>query len=233
VKAPAGTTWRRAAPVRQRGRRAIRSSSAVSQRPGPRSTRLANRWASFRQDAGAFYTRFYTRVRRPLAAAIDLAVFVAVLVVALAVVASLGPRFYGYSPVIVYGGSMADTVPVGSIAVTKEVQTEDVVVGDVIVFYPPATEPNHLPLMHRVISIQEEDGQRVFRTKGDANAAPDPWEMTLVGHGSRFVYAVPYAGYIADFTRTPLGCTLLLLLPVTWLGLTMLRRIWAGKPTDP
>jgi signal peptidase len=229
VKAPAGTTWQRLALLSQRALPAIHLRKVASWRSGPSLPRLANGWASFRQDA----TAFYIGVRRPLAIATDLAVFVAVLAVALAVAASLGPRLYGYSPVIVYGGSMADTVPVGSIAVTKEVQAEDVAVGDVIVFYPPATGPNRLPLMHRVISIQEEDGQRVFQTKGDANAAPDPWEMTLVGHGSRFVYAVPYAGYLADFARTPLGCTLLLLLPVTYVGLTMLRRIWAGKPTDP
>jgi signal peptidase len=227
VKAPAGTTLRRSAPVRPRARRAVRSNSAVSQLREAPLPHPAKGWASFRQEV----TAFYTAVRRPLAIARDLAVFVAVLAVALAVVASLGPRLYGYSPVIVYGGSMADTVPVGSIAVTKEVQAEDVAVGDIIVFYPPATEPNHLPLMHRVISIQEENGQRVFRTKGDANAAPDPWEMTLVGHGSRFVYAVPYAGYLADFAKTPLGWTLLLLLPASYLGLTALKRIWAGDRT--
>jgi signal peptidase len=225
VKAPAGTTWRRSAPVRQRSPRAVRRSSAVSQRPAPSSPHLAETWASLRQRGSAFFAR----VRRPLAIATDLTAFVAVLVVVLAVAASLGPRLYGYSPAIVYGGSMGDTVPVGSIAVTKVIQPEDVAVGDIIVFYPPATAADRLPLMHRVISIREEGDQQIFRTKGDANAVPDPWEMTLVGHGSRVVYAVPYAGYLATFAKTPLGWTLLLLLPASYLGLTTLRAIWAKE----
>jgi signal peptidase len=154
----------------------------------------------------------------------------AVLVVVGALAASLAPRLLGYSSIIVYGGSMADSVSVGSIAVTEEVSTEDVGVGDVIVFHPPTTPPNPSPLMHRVVSVREEDGQRLFRTKGDANATPDPWEIGIEGRGSRVVYAVPYMGYLVNFARTPLGWVLLLFLPATYLGLTTLRRIWAGGP---
>jgi signal peptidase len=157
-----------------------------------------------------------------------------VLVVVGAMAASLAPRLLGYSSVIVYGGSMAHSVPVGGIAVTKEVTTEDVGVGDVIVFYPPtaSTNPssNPSPLMHRVLSVREEDGQRLFQTKGDANATPDPWEVGIEGRGSRVVYTVPYVGYLISFARTPLGWALLLFLPATYLGLTTLRRIWAGGP---
>jgi signal peptidase len=154
----------------------------------------------------------------------------AVLVVVGALAASLAPRLLGYSSVIVYGGSMADSVPVGSIAVTEKVRPEDVGVGDVIVFHPPATPLNSLPLMHRVVSVREEEGQRVFQTKGDANPTPDPTEVALQDTGSRVVYTVPYVGYLVNFAGTPLGWALLLFLPATYLGLTTLRRIWAGGP---
>jgi signal peptidase len=154
----------------------------------------------------------------------------AALIVVGALAVSLAPRLLGYSSVIVYGGSMADSIPVGSIAVTKEVHPEDVAVGDVIVFYPPTTSPDRSPLMHRVVSVREEDGQRLFRTKGDANPTPDPTEAALLGTGSRVVYTVPYVGYLVSFARTPLGWTLLLVLPGTYLGLSALRRIWAGGP---
>jgi signal peptidase len=152
----------------------------------------------------------------------------AALVVVGALGASLAPRLLGYSSVIVYGGSMAGTIPVGSIAVTEQVSMEDVGVGDVIVFHPPTTSPNSLPLMHRVVSIREEEGQRLFQTKGDSNATPDPAEVALQGTGSRVVYTVPYVGYLVNFARTPVGWSLLLVLPATYLGLSTLRRIWAG-----
>ena len=170
------------------------------------------------------------RVRRFLGLAANVTLTGAALVVVGALAASLAPRVLGYSPVIVYGSSMTDTIPVGSIAVTKEVQPEDVTVGDVVVFYPPTTSPDRLPLMHRVVAIREEEGQRLFRTKGDGNATPDPWEIGIEGRGSRVVYAVPYVGYLVNFAGTPLGWTLLLVLPVTYLGITTLRRIWAGGP---
>jgi signal peptidase I len=169
-----------------------------------------------------------TRVRRFLALTANAALVVAALLVVGALGASLAPRLLGYSSVIVYGGSMGDSIPVGSIAVTKEVQPEDVNVGDVIVFYPPAASPDRSPLMHRVVSVREEDGQRVFQTKGDANATLDPTEISLQDTGSRVVYTVPYVGYLVSFARTPLGWALLLLLPATYLGFITLRRIWAG-----
>jgi signal peptidase len=161
---------------------------------------------------------------------VNLAVITAVLVVAGALGASLGPRLLGYSPIIVYGGSMGGSVPVGGIAVTKQVQPEDVGVGDVIVFYPPSTSGNRLPVMHRVISVRAEDGHRLFSTKGDSNSAPDPWEIGIEGHGSRVVYAVPYVGYLVNFARMPLGWWLLLILPGAYFGATLLRRIWAPLP---
>jgi len=170
------------------------------------------------------------RARRLLGLTANVMLAGTVLVVAGALAASLAPRLLGYSSVVVYGGSMADSIPIGSIAVTKEVHPEDVAVGDVIVFYPPTTSPDRSPLMHRVVSVREEDGQRLFRTKGDANATPDHWEIGIEGRGSRVIYAVPYVGYLMDFARTPLGWALLLFLPATYLGLTTLRRIWAGGP---
>ena len=173
-------------------------------------------------------------VRRLLNIAVTAALTGAALVVMGALAASLAPRLLGYSPVIVYGSSMADSVPVGSIAVTETVRPEDVSVGDVIVFHPPTTltnlSTNPLPLMHRVVSVREEEGQRVFQTKGDANPTPDPTEVALQGTGSRVVYTVPYIGYLVNFAGTRLGWVLLLMLPATYLGITTLRRIWAGGP---
>src|SRR3989304_1563307 len=42
----------------------------------------------------------------------------------------------------------------------------------------------------------------------------------LDGRGARLVSSVPYVGYLVDFARTPLGWTLLLVLPATYLGFT-------------
>jgi signal peptidase len=224
MRAPVGTAWQRLALLRQQTLPTVYRNGATVRR----YTRNA---ADSLKAAAVLAGRIPpvpARLRRPLAIIANFTLSAALVVVLAALAASLAPRLLGYSSVIVYGGSMGGSVPVGSIAVTKQVQPDDVSVGDVIVFYPPTTSQHRSTLMHRVVSIREEDGQRLFHTKGDANATADPWEMGIEGHGSRVVYAVPYVGYLVNFAGSPLGWTLLLLLPGTYLGFTTLRRIWAG-----
>jgi len=145
----------------------------------------------------------------------------------LAVIASVGARLFGYSPYVMYGGSMGSTAPLGSVAMIEDVPAESLKVGDVIVFRPPSTGKPRQPLMHRIISIEEADGQRVFRTKGDANESADPWELRLTGEGGRLVHVVPYVGYLLWFFQTRTGWAFVALPLLAYLGFVALRRIWA------
>ena len=160
-----------------------------------------------------------------------LAVAVASLALA-AVLATIGARLFGYFPYVMYGGSMGSTAPVGSVAFIQEVSVESLQVGDVIVFRPPSTGEDNHPVMHRVVSIEEVDGQRVFRTKGDANASADPWELRLTAEGGRMAFVVPQAGYFFWFFQTRVAWFLVVLPLVAYLGFVALRRIWApaGRP---
>lgn len=159
-------------------------------------------------------------------AAYWLAVAVASLALA-AVLATAGARFLGYSPCIMYGGSMGSTAPVGGLAFMETVPAESLDVDDVVVFRPPSTGEAREPMMHRIISVEEVDGQRVFRTKGDANEGADPWELRLTGEGGRLVFVVPYAGYFFWFFKTQTAWALVVLPLVGCLGFLALRRIWA------
>ncbi|HEX5928131.1 MAG TPA: signal peptidase I [Solirubrobacterales bacterium] len=112
---------------------------------------------------------------------------------------TLVPAALGLEHYVIVSGSMAGTYDQGSVAFDDEVPVSSLRVGDVITYTPPASDPAaHATglVTHRIYSIQRAGGQRVFRTKGDANRAPDPWTFTLdqptqakvVGH-------VPYLGY--------------------------------------
>ena len=141
--------------------------------------------------------------------------------------AILGSWLLGYSPYVMYGGSMGSTAPVGSIAFFEKVAPESLNVGDVIVFRPPSASEARDPVMHRIVSIEEVDGQRVVRTKGDANESADPWELGLSGEGGRLVDAVPYVGYLLWFPRMPIVWAAIVLPLASYLGFLALRRIWA------
>jgi signal peptidase len=109
-----------------------------------------------------------------------------------AVPAALGLEHY-----VIVGGSMDGTIDRGSVVFERSVPTTTLRVGDVITYTPPSGPDSSHLVTHRIVSIgSARNGQRLFRTKGDANAAPDPWRFTLdqpqqpqvVGH-------VPYLGY--------------------------------------
>ena len=89
------------------------------------------------------------------------------------------PMFLGYHWLTVYGGSMGDSIPAGSIALMENVAADDLKVGDVIL-----REANDgPPFVHRIISMEEEAGKYVVITQGDANDSPDVDPLRLEGRG--------------------------------------------------
>jgi len=147
---------------------------------------------------------------------------------ALAVFSYLALILLGYKPVAVYSGSMVPTLKVGAVALDRSIPSRDVKVGDVITFTDPFVT-NRL-VTHRVVRIFHTPKGLAYRTKGDANAARDPWTIRLPGHVGRVSFSIPIAGYALWYSHTRevrsgfiLVAALLLL---TWL----LRRIWRTGP---
>lgn len=133
--------------------------------------------------------------------------------------ASFAPTLLGYESFIVTSGSMGRANPVGSVAVTRMVDARTIRTGDVVSFQTESASR----ITHRVIAVTEEDGQRVFQTKGDANLLPDPEPLRLTsGRVARVEWSVPYAGHLVRNVRTPAGALLLFALPI--LGLLLDRR---------
>jgi signal peptidase I len=149
-------------------------------------------------------------------------------VAAFAVFSYLALILLGYKPVAVYSGSMVPTLKVGSIAFDRTEPAREVEVGDVITFTDPFVQ-NRL-VTHRVVRIFHTRKGLAYRTKGDANAARDPWTIRLPGRVGRVAFSMPYAGYALWYMHTRevrsgfIVVAALLLL--TWL----LRRIWRTEP---
>lgn len=68
-------------------------------------------------------------------------------------------------------GSMAPTIPAGSVAVVQSVAASEVGVGDIVT----VDREGDLPVTHRITSISPGavDEERVITMRGDANAADD------------------------------------------------------------
>lgn len=110
---------------------------------------------------------------------------------------------------IVKSGSMEPTIPTGSIVVVMPQSAYGV--GDVITFGKDTK--TQIPTTHRIMSVREERGQTYFTTKGDANEEQDPREIALGEVIGKVVVHAPYAGYVLDFARQPIGFALLIGLP--------------------
>ncbi|HAS38543.1 MAG TPA: signal peptidase I [Ruminococcaceae bacterium] len=128
--------------------------------------------------------KIFSRVMAVLSALIfiiGLTVFVSVLN------ASAGkvPSVLGFSVLQVQTGSMEPEIPVGGIVITFKVNPDSLKVGDVISFYSNDTTISGKVNTHRIVEINDSDsGEKIFKTKGDANDAVDEaavYQIDLIG----------------------------------------------------
>jgi signal peptidase I len=109
----------------------------------------------------------------------------------------LVPTLFGYERYVITGGSMSGAFEKGSIAFEKQVPVGDLRVGDVITYMPPPDSGVPNLVTHRIHSVAPAEGGGVlYVTKGDANAAPDPWKFQLTEDTQPVVQqTVPLVGY--------------------------------------
>ena len=140
---------------------------------------------------------------------------------------TIGPRFLPYQALIVRSGSMAPTIPTGSIVFYKKVDASKVKIGDIIVFNKPGDASEKVT--HRVYSIGNSPTGRYFLTKGDANGAPDDWRVPAVGTGWVSAFHVARVGYALVYLQSTLARLLLLVIPAILLGGITLYEIWHDR----
>lgn len=135
------------------------------------------------------------------------------------------PGFMGVTPLIVLTDSMVDVIYSGDLIICTEVDPEDVAVGDIISFFDPASSSGTV-VTHRVIEIIEnDDGTRSFRTKGDNNNTEDKKAVPQENLVGKYQMRVAGAGNIAMFMQSTTGLILCVFVPLVLLiGYDILRR---------
>jgi signal peptidase len=143
--------------------------------------------------------------------------------------AVLVPALLGYERYVITSGSMTGTYDRGSLLYAEEVPTRSLHVGDVITYSPPRRGGEGSLITHRIVLIsRDRDGVLVFRTKGDANRAADPWHFSLERPTqARAAFALPYAGYALAALAVREMRMLLIGLPALLVALAVLARLWS------
>ena len=124
---------------------------------------------------------------------------------------------------IVKSGSMEPTILTGSIVVVKP--ESDYAVGDIVTF----GEDNkvQIPTTHRIIAARtDENGHTMYSTKGDNNDKQDNGDTDKKSVIGKVIFSIPYAGYVLNFARQPIGFTLMIAVPAGIIILDELLRIF-------
>ena len=108
----------------------------------------------------------------------------------------------GYSVMTVLTGSMEPDYKVGDVVIIRKTDTDELKVKDVITFYSNDPTMEGQIVTHRIIDITEENGQRLFETKGDNNQIADLEKVEEEDVIGKVQARVPYVGKAANFMQT-------------------------------
>lgn len=123
------------------------------------------------------------------------------------------PKIGGYCPLIVLTGSMEPVINSGDLIICKQIDSDQVKVGDIIAFFDPDST-NSAVLTHRVTEIIDDNGTLSFRTKGDANNAEDRTPVPAGDLVGIYRSRIPGAGNVAMFMQTTAGLVICVIVPL-------------------
>ncbi|ELZ25113.1 peptidase S26B, signal peptidase [Halosimplex carlsbadense 2-9-1] len=130
---------------------------------------------------------------------------------------------------VVLSDSMSPAIGAGSMVYVNDVPADRIGTDDVITYRSTAVDSR---VTHRVIEVVERDGQRRFRTQGDANEEPDPDLVAANQVVGRVAFHIPLIGYGVSFAGTTAGTVLLVVVPALVLLVTELRDLLLSREPD-
>jgi signal peptidase I len=147
--------------------------------------------------------------------AVPVAIILFIMMIILSIFASISSSkpltVFGFKPLTVLSNSMVPVFEAGDVIITREIDAEDLKVGDIISFY---NEEKNL-ITHRITSIAEKNGERQFFTKGDNNNTADEEVITTSDIAGKELFHIPKLGFLSNYTKGPIGFMILIVLPLT------------------
>lgn len=142
-------------------------------------------------------------------------------VVTIFLLASILPIPGNFKIKIILSGSMEPTIKTGSVVIVKPVDSYKI--GDVITFQKRIDKES---TTHRIQEIKVTGGNPQYITKGDANNAVDRGEISEQDIVGKLLLVIPYLGYIVNYAQTPIGFSLIILLPAIAIVYDEAKKIW-------
>ena len=134
---------------------------------------------------------------------------------------------FGYSVFHVVSNSMEPTIPVGTLIVSQKTDIQNIKERDIITFRSLETYMLGKMVTHRVVGIEEINGELSLRTRGDHNTSEDGHYVTAENLVGRVVYQTPGENIfekLYDVLTTKMGCLSIIVMPVMLLTSIILRE---------
>lgn len=123
---------------------------------------------------------------------------------------------FNYRMFTVASGSMMPKYEVGDVLISKEINPNDIKIGDTISYLGNKGDFKNKVITHEVISIDtESDGKKAFHTKGTANIIEDPivYEDQIYG---KVIYRAVVLSSIYKLIGTKYGI-LIIAIPIMYI----------------
>ena len=116
---------------------------------------------------------------------------------------------FGYRHFIIATGSMEPNYKIGDLIIIKKFPEEEIKIGDVITY----NEINGKEaISHRVTDIVQENGKKLYQTKGDNNNSPDKDLISYNQIQGKIVFKVNNVGNIITDLTKGIGSVIILLI---------------------
>jgi signal peptidase len=134
---------------------------------------------------------------------------------------------FGANPFyVVSSGSMEPVLKINDVLIVRDGGSwDDLTLGDIIVFNRP--EGSDRVIVHRIVDIDMDgDGERMVRTRGDANPASIPgtdYPIRQDDYIGKVIYVIPGIGVITKVISPPVNYIIIAII------LAILFFNWVGK----
>ena len=126
---------------------------------------------------------------------------------------SLLPIKGNYKIYAVKSGSMQPTIKTGAVVLVRP--ADEYKEGDIVSFQDPSSTKKSDVITHRILKIEEKNGAKTFKTKGDANEGSDSASITQSAIIGKEFVNVSYLGYLLGYIKTLPGLVLIVIIPAT------------------
>lgn len=117
------------------------------------------------------------------------------------------PDFIGYKNFVIVSESMEPTIIVGDAIFVKKVPEKEIKINDIISFHD-----GECINTHRIVGVSEENGIKMYRTKGDNNRGEDKEKVSYSQIEGKYLFKINNFGNLIKVLQSKVTLAILILL---------------------